>query len=494
MNVIYSLSGLFDWIEIAKNMKEKNGWEPILWLTTDALITSIQKTFPQCKIEEYMAANRGEVSLFSFKEEYEPLDAQKVKYYVQYEKAVVKMMDRVDPTQRNFTYNERVQHYYNLLSYWIFILDNYKIDLILFNEMPHSAIDFILYAVAKEKKIKILRFTPTHIAGRILLYNELEDIPTYFEQIPEDKDLDEEIQAYISKLEGDYKQAVPFYMKDISDIPPLYQSLLKNIRQGWKYVISPPSSPLKGKEKFISNMKFSGIYLGYYRLLGNLYKKRLQKNYDLLTTKVNLSNKYVYVPLHYQPEKTTSPEGDIFVDQYLMIAMLSKMAPKGWKIYVKEHISQFSTKLYGERGRTISFYKNLKALGNVELVPLTYESFDLLDNAQVLATVTGTAALEAVIRGRYALIFGFPWFRACEGMIPIKKNNDLIKAFSMIENNTVISKEKIKDFFKIIDQNSMIGYTGEGMHKYLPHITKERNIENLTKLLEQYTKEYNEKV
>ena len=68
---------------------------------------------------------------------------------------------------------------------------------------------------------------------------------------------------------------------------------------------------------------------------------------------------FVYVPLHLQPERSTNPLGGVFDEQYLMVGMISSELPSGWRIYVKEHPSQFAPQFVSERGRWTNLYETL---------------------------------------------------------------------------------------------------------------------------------------
>ena len=70
---------------------------------------------------------------------------------------------------------------------------------------------------------------------------------------------------------------------------------------------------------------------------GRRWRRRLKKTYDRLCSDPDLSQPYIYVALHYQPEQTTSPSGGVYVHQDLMVGLLASHLPSGWKIYVKEH-------------------------------------------------------------------------------------------------------------------------------------------------------------
>jgi len=117
---------------------------------------------------------------------------------------------------------------------------------------------------------------------------------------------------------------------------------------------------------------------------------------------------------------TTAPFGNYAVYQYLPIEMIAKTLPENWVIYVKEHHTTFSP-LYGNLDkRTKDYYERLSKIPNVALVPIETQSAVLIDHSKAVATVTGTAGYEGIIRGKPVLTFGFAWYNGCEGVYNIQ--------------------------------------------------------------------------
>jgi hypothetical protein len=177
--------------------------------------------------------------------------------------------------------------------------------------------------------------------------------------------------------------------------------------------------PLKERGRTFEQ-SFTGR-LGVARLLrtrvrGQAFKRQLRRHYERLAREVPLDMPYVFVALHYQPEQTTCPTGSVFVDQFVMVDLVAKSVPRDWLVYVKEHPYQFFEASIGERGRSVELYDELAALPNVRLVPFSQSPFDLIDHARAVATVSGTAGIEAVLRGRPCLVFGYAWYRGCDGV------------------------------------------------------------------------------
>ena len=100
-----------------------------------------------------------------------------------------------------------------------------------------------------------------------------------------------------------------------------------------------------------------------------------------------------------------------------MIEILAAVVPNNWLIYVKEHPYQWlprGAKYFDYR--YAGFYEKIQRIKNVRLVPVTTDTFTLIERAQTVATITGTAGWEAVLRGKSALCFGYSWYRHCPGI------------------------------------------------------------------------------
>ena len=133
-----------------------------------------------------------------------------------------------------------------------------------------------------------------------------------------------------------------------------------------------------------------------------MYQKNQNRiNYARLVSRnLDLSQNYIFCALQYQPEKSTCPLGGLLNEQYLMVEMLSKFVPKNWKIYVKEHPSQFvyNYTRYGEISRNKKYYEKLNRIRNVELVPLELNTISIIRSSKAVASVAGTLLItEAVV-------------------------------------------------------------------------------------------------
>ena len=147
-------------------------------------------------------------------------------------------------------------------------------------------------------------------------------------------------------------------------------------------------------------------------------KQKIKNKYKLLKCDPDLEKKYIYHPLHFQPESNTIPEANIFSDQLLIVSELSKNLPKEIeKVYVKEHPVQFRKKPYNLEtiwARNEYFYEEIVAFDNVVLIDPYFDSESLIRLSEAVATANGSSGWEALKINKPALLFGNPWYSACQ--------------------------------------------------------------------------------
>lgn len=112
---------------------------------------------------------------------------------------------------------------------------------------------------------------------------------------------------------------------------------------------------------------------------------------------------YVFYPLHYEPEATTLVHGSYFEDQLTVVKNLARSLPAGWDLVVKEHF-------YMRGQRRLSFYRELRSVPNLVLLPFSAPTNELILGAEVVSVISSTAGLEAALIGKPVLMFGeYPW-------------------------------------------------------------------------------------
>lgn len=131
---------------------------------------------------------------------------------------------------------------------------------------------------------------------------------------------------------------------------------------------------------------------------------------EKMRSEPDLSQPFVYFPLHLQPEMTTSILGGVYRDQLMAIEATAAMLPEGCFIYVKENPKQDG------RYRTPLFFQRLRRIPQVRMMPSHANTNALTNAATYVATISGTVAWEAVLMGKPALVFGETWMQNFPGV------------------------------------------------------------------------------
>lgn len=257
-----------------------------------------------------------------------------------------------------------------------------KPKFVFFHTTPHSILNWVFGRTAEILGIPVYYSRTAALPWRSVLVKGLkqaEIIP--FTDGKCEQDL---IQIFLENNTASYDKAIPSYEKRRF-----------NQRHGniWKW-----STEFKQcvRENSLSRSFFRLVTLPYKRTAYNFYVNNSIKN---------LEGKYVAVFLHFQPERSSLPEGLYFSQQINLIRTLRLGLPNDVVIYVKEHPANYMNK-FDIRYRSKAFYKSLCEISNTYLVDMNVDSFSIISNAIAIATITGVVGVQALIRGTSVLSFG----------------------------------------------------------------------------------------
>lgn len=285
-------------------------------------------------------------------------------------------------SRRYVTVNERESEIYNgfIATYYKIrkIIHENSINLVLFSNFPHEGFDYIVYLVARSLGIKTIATHQCLIPGRFWLSDCIEEFGD-FTKSP--------VIAGFERSNYELPQQW-FYMSD----------------SGHKWIYTESSLIC---EVALRPWRLPVAAIRYY------YNKQYKKDREGVLSKYDERAKYIYVPLHMQPELTSSAmggDGGRYADQLQMIEQLSLMVPKDCIIYIKENPKQTAQ----QRGPL--FYRRLAAMGNVKCVDPRISSTHLIKNSIGVATVTGTAGWEALFYNKPCMVFGNAWYSEFTGV------------------------------------------------------------------------------
>ena len=88
---------------------------------------------------------------------------------------------------------------------------------------------------------------------------------------------------------------------------------------------------------------------------------------------------------------------------------------------------------------------------------IVFSSRQLIDHAQAVVTLTGTAGLEALLRGKPAFIFGYAWYRQFPGVYSLQDETGLDRAFSQVSRTP---EWTVDDVLKAIEEQKTVPLPG----------------------------------
>lgn len=154
---------------------------------------------------------------------------------------------------------------------------------------------------------------------------------------------------------------------------------------------------LKGTQGVLRQRSGLDILKFNLQIFWNL-RKTLNGKMQVFANKID-AEEYLYFPLHVDPEASTMVLADMFTDQMMVIEAIAKTMPAGMKLVVKEHIP-----CVGKRPK--GFYERIRNMPDVILASPFMNNFELIKNAKLVCTITGTAGWEAMLLGRVPLVIG----------------------------------------------------------------------------------------
>jgi hypothetical protein len=299
------------------------------------------------------------------------------------------------------------------LTYYYFyeLLRDNKTRLVIFENIPHEGVEYILYKLARMFNIKTLMCYQSIFPNQFFLTTSIDDFG-HFETIPPIFENSEFV------LEPGYKQKV-IYMRDIDRLQAVQQKgglALRyfHIVNGCKKTKSILS---KIFHVFINPGQLNAVRIAQKLVNLNqqqIYEKKICKyavDKKNLKHLLNTSKHLVYFPLHLQPELTTSAFGGIFQDQLYAIETLRALLGNEWVILVKENPKQS----YFQRDEL--FFERLAQIPSVYLVDKLFPSVEIIEKAALTSTISGTAGWESIKGGGKCLVFGQAWYASLPNCI-----------------------------------------------------------------------------
>lgn len=426
-------------IDVARALKKRHKIQ--YWVRMNRYFPIDETEFPGTVFHEYLDALKGVPAHGIDAYKYEPWSSKDIAEYAETESEFMTMADKLYP---DWSINRRKELYYDMLRYWGGVLTQYMPETIIILSVPHELYNFVLYRIAKRRGIRtiILDNTVLDTKGYVLI----DDYTIGNAALA--KAMQSNQRITLEDLSPDMRDYYLQHSQSENPLPPQLQAF-KSDHTRWQNI-------RRFIHAVISFTKDGSIIERGVLKLFKMLRPSLKDEHNAHERAADFAKRYVYFPLQYQPELTTSPLGGVYVAQLLAIKTAAAALPEGWELYVKEHPGQLV--VHGGNttpARYTGFYKSIAEIPNTRLVPVSTNTFKLMDNAQITSTMTGTAAWESILRGKPAVVFGYPWFMNAPGIIRVQGVEDCRKAFGKITLGFKPQESDMFRYLQILDQVSI---------------------------------------
>lgn len=334
-------------------------------------------------------------------------------------------------------------------------VDEHRPDAIL-TFVPASYGDYLLALVAKFHGVRYLQLRSTKIQNYVIFADNLGAVSSDVET------------AYRRNIESG--SGYPFelearqYLENASNRPIDYEgtlskkksSFLKEFKMGTMLLAAAlkktlfPVHPAVRLDNHVPPALSTWLYgtflqPWYRRTAVGLMSKRQ------ITLNMVDKEKYVFYPLHSEPEIALSLYGRDHQNQIETIRRLAQSIPINWKLIVKEHPRSLGY-------RTKNWYRRLLEIPNVYFAGTDTIPYFWLKKASAVVTVSSHVGFEALVFGKPVIVLG-------DAAYSILPDNMVRKVDSMSKLSTQL-QDLIKSFS--IDKASLTAFVAATMSEGVP--------------------------
>ncbi len=442
-------------LETINKLKKEHNWEPVVANFPEKIIKVVKKQYPDVFFTNSMNVRRGKFFNLE-KKDAVPLEKDILENLKKFETRYFASLD--DTTGWNYSFSERYENFYEVMKYWNSIFKKFTPDILICFNWPHVSSDYSLYLIAKHHfKIPTLFLNPIPLFNKsyFIIGTSMENSSDIFEK---------KYNANDKLTNSDFITA---HMSDFESrpSPPHYQAKYLNHLKNKKFygltrilyyfltgkIFKKLDIPLKNSRHRIDSVKSVPSILDHIKLI---YKKRtLNRKLKIFYEKNSVSNiesnKYIYFPAQYVPEVNSVLMLENFREQTLILEMISKSLPEGWKILYKEHIETFQSLKLSSPFRTIDYYKKLLKIDGLIFVSSNIDTFELIKNSKITVGL-GTAGWESLLLKKPVMSFDNIWYSACKSVFKVSSIEEIKKAIKTIEDGYVINIDDVKKYAEAI--------------------------------------------
>ena len=406
---------------VVEQLKSEHGIVPSVWMGDEYHDSFARESFPECEVLDWSKMLDEEIEQSISIDEFALLSAYwKSAEFQSQREALIEEFNRYYTVKLTRSLDREVT-LRRVQARVIRALVHKKPDFFISSETPHNPIFLATFFLVKWLNIPTLFFHPTTATAPALLpKTELDaifpclsvsDLPKtsqtrLFVSEKLNTALDELSMGVSTLPQRDEREwltpsnaiGLPFYRR----ISRALRRTLQDVKSGIEARKNPEAKAELGLKTFL-----------------DYHLDRLRVEHDRLMQEPS-AKKFALFAMHYQPERTSVPEGGLNSFPFEDFVRARKLLPMEVTLVIKEHESQISGANQGHYGRPYGLYKILESLPNTQVISGFGEAGKLLRNCSLVFTRTGSIGIEAALRGVPAVYFGNPWWAGTPGTYAYK--------------------------------------------------------------------------
>jgi hypothetical protein len=383
------------------------------------------------------------------------LDSKELEYLSQYEGLFQGLLSRYSLSPSYWASHEMSTHVNLLFNFWKYKLITKNIHICFSFYAPHDPSSFSLYLVSKLLKVpyifidmpiaaqKIRFFSCSFKYRNLLIRNKKYETPKWAKEI---------LENYQYKIKDNFESALPPFIS-ISNKKEFINKVISSIKNGdflkkvqSRLIIKLPSDTYfkYNRHEWYSDKAIPNFIIRYFediKISLRILKRKL--NYNNLCSSFNneiIGSNYIYFPAALSPEGSSIPTALWNRDIKIAILKLISAMPKDCIIVYKAGPLQFKKSYYNQFSTfpdwfTSNFYYDLLNTGRVKFVSAQTPTKNLIINSIGVASINGTASLEAIALGKQAIIFSPMWYDSLDGISYCKTQEDIESSIDSMKLN-----------------------------------------------------------
>lgn len=338
-----------------------------------------------------------------------------------------------------FTHKEILTIFENEARFFKEILDEINPQNLIIKS-PDQQQNQILNEMCKSNKINILTLSNCKFGFRYIISSKTHRLDNYEEIIKKytkgDDHTIQELQEYLKN-----------WSKQRTSMKNNYgESSKQKMKWSFYYLTKVVN---KEYQKYWVNFGRTKIKI-FQNEITNEFKKIIRFNFinKNLKTKFDENEKYVYFPLHFQPERSTLEAAPFYENQIEIINQIARSIPINFKLIVKEHPMQARN-----AWREKEYYQKIIDMPNVILLHPSADNEKILKNCKLVITIAGTLGLDAIFHLKPSIVFSEVIYSKLPGTVRVNSFEELPEKIKYALN-LKINVEDINQYTRCILDNS----------------------------------------